>query len=137
MEGYLGTPLSKKLGIKADFKIHLVNYPLHYKSLFQEFPDDIIEVQKPQKESLNFIHVFCRLETELHYELPKLKPLLKKDGMIWVSWPKGTSNIQTDLNRELVRDYMLKKIKLVDVKVAAIDENWSGLKFVYRLEDRR
>lgn len=136
MERYSGTPLSKKLGIKTGFKIHLVNCPLHYRSLFHEFPDDIIEVQKPQEESLNFIHVFCRLEAELHYELPKLKPLLKKDGMIWVSWPKGTSRIQTNLNRESVRDYMLRNIKLVDIKVAAIDKDWSGLKFVYRKEDR-
>ncbi len=57
--------------------------------------------------------------------------------MIWVSWPKGTSKIETDLNREVIRNYMLSEIKLVDVKVAAIDADWSGLKFVYRLKDRK
>ena len=68
--------------------------------------------------------------------LPKLKPALKKDGMVWVSWPKGSSKIKTTINREVVRDYVLTKIGLVDIKVAAIDADWSGLKFVYRKEDR-
>lgn len=136
MEGYSGTPLAKKLGIKPGFKIHLFNCPPHYKSLFIDFPEDIIETKRPLSETVNFIHIFCRSEAELSLELLKLKPFLEKDGMIWVSWPKNTSMIQTDLNRDLVRRYMLSKIKLVDVKVAAIDKDWSGLKFVYRKEDR-
>lgn len=136
MEGYSGTPLAKKLGIKSGFQIHLVNQPGHYKSLLTDFPESAVEVQKPKEGTIDFIHVFCRAMHELKMELPRLKPLLKKDGLIWVSWPKGASKIPTDLNRDIIRKYILDNIKLVDVKVAAIDKDWSGLKFVYRKKDR-
>lgn len=136
MEGYSGTPLAKKLGIKNGFTILLVNEPKHYKSLFRDFPLDTKEVKRPRQETVDFAHVFCTTEKDLKTFLPKLKPALKKDGMVWVSWPKGASKIETTINRETVRDYVLSKIGLVDIKVAAIDANWSGLKFVYRKEDR-
>ncbi|WP_242203887.1 DUF3052 domain-containing protein [Aestuariivivens insulae] len=137
MEGYSGTPLAKKLGIKSGFKIVLVNRPKHYKELFADFPEDIIEVLEPKKEQIDFIHVFCVTLNDLKTQMVKLKPLLKKDGLIWVSWPKGASKIETELSRDIIRDYMLSEIKLVDVKVAAIDADWSGLKFVYRKVDRK
>lgn len=137
MEGYSGTPLAKKLGIKSGFHIYLVNQPAHYKSLFEDFPEDTIERTNPEIASVDFIHVFCRTQDEMKNYLPNLKSLLKMDGLLWISWPKGTSKIVTDLNRDLIRGYMLDEIKLVDVKVAAIDKNWSGLKFVYRKADRK
>ena len=136
MEGYSGTPLAKKLGIKSGFKIMLVNQPKHYKSLFADFPENVLEVSETKLESVDFIHVFSTTLNDLKERLIKLKPLLKKDGLIWVSWPKGTSKLKTDLNRDLIRNYILSEIHLVDVKVAAIDIDWSGLKFVYRKEDR-
>ncbi len=136
MEGYSGTPLAKKLGIKEGYTILLINQPQHYKSLFTDFPLNTKEVKRPQVESVDFAHVFCTTENDLKTYLPKLKPALKKDGMVWVSWPKGSSEIKTTINRETVRDYVLSEIGLVDIKVAAIDADWSGLKFVYRKEDR-
>ena len=137
MEGYSGTPLARKLGIKEGDTILLVNQPKHYKDLFADFPEHIVASKLSKPESINFIHIFCFTKNEMQLQLQKLKPLLKKNGMIWVSWPKGASKIETDLNREIIRDYMLSKIKLVDVKVAAIDPDWSGLKFVYRTKDRK
>jgi len=135
MEGYSGTPLAKKLGIKEGFTVLLVNEPVHYKKLFTDFPLDVKEVHKPKTETVDFIHVFLKEESELKCLL-KLKDLLKKNGLLWISWPKGTSKIQTNINRDLIRNYVLEKIGLVDIKVAAIDADWSGLKFVFRKEDR-
>lgn len=137
MEGYSGTPLAKKLGIKNGFTILLVNEPKHYKSFFTDFPTDTKQVKRPKLETVDFIHLFCTTEKDLKIYLPKLKPALKKDGMLWVSWPKGSSKIETDINREVIRNYILSEIELVDIKVAAIDADWSGLKFVYRKEDRK
>lgn len=136
MEGYSGTPLAKKLGIKDGFTLFLVNVPNHYKSLFIDIPVNTKEVKRPKLESVDFVHVFCTVEKDFKKYLPKVKAALKKDGMIWVSWPKGTSKIATNINREAVRDYMLSQIGLVDIKVASIDADWSGLKFVYRKDDR-
>ena len=136
MEGYSGTSLAKKLGIKEGFNILIVNQPTHYFSLFSELPDGLIEQPKPLKGSVDFIHVFFKTEDDLYNLIPGLKSLLKKNGMLWVSWPKGKSKIKTNINREAVRDFMLSKIKLVDIKVAAIDADWSALKFVYRTIDR-
>lgn len=73
---------------------------------------------------------------DLFEDWPEEVQLLNKIGRIWISWPKGTSKIETDLNKDLIRDYVLRTTGLVDVKVAAIDQDWSGLKFVYRLENR-
>lgn len=133
--GYSGTPLGKKLGLKEGFSVLLYNAPRHYLGLFTDFPENIIFTEDGENGSIHFIHLFCKTHNELQKSVTSYKPLLKKTGMIWVSWPKGGSKISTDLKREPIRDYALST-GLVDVKVAAIDENWSGLKFVYRLKDR-
>ncbi len=133
--GYSKTSLAKKLGLKKGFSFVLYNEPKHYLSLFEELPGDIERFDEQTKNQVNFIHLFCTTTQELNDAIKTYKPLLKIDGLMWVSWPKGSSKIHTDLKRELVRD-MLLKAGLVDVKVAAIDEDWSGLKFVYRLKDR-
>ncbi|WP_236262849.1 hypothetical protein [Aggregatimonas sangjinii] len=90
----------------------------------------------PIRREIDFIQFFCtriiELETTLHDYLRKMK----KTGLLWISWPKGASKIKTDLNRDIIRSFVLKTTGLVDVKVAAVDEDWSGLKFVYRLENR-
>lgn len=86
-------------------------------------------------ETLDFIHLFCLNEEVLMAEIGRCKAMLKKGGMLWVSWPKGTSSISTDINREDVRKTGLQA-GLVDVKVASINDDWSGLKFVYRTQDR-
>ena len=133
--GYSGTPLAKKLGIKPGFKIKTYAEPSHYYQLFPDWPEDVEKVGSPKNESLDFIHVFTVNSQALEELVPKAKPFLKKNGSFWVSWPKGSSGIPTDINRESIRDFVLK-IGLVDVKVAAVDDQWSGLKFMYRKEDR-
>lgn len=131
--GYSTTPLAKKLGIKPGFKLLLHNSPLHYFDLFADLPQDI-EVLEEEQEA-DFIHLFFTELEEMKAVGRKYMGYLKKDGLMWVSWPKGKSSIPTDLKREPIRDHFLD-IGLVDVKVCAVDEDWSGLKFVYRLKDR-
>lgn len=133
--GYSTTPLSKKLGIKEHYTYLLYNQPKHYFSLFSDLPSNITLLDDIKTETADFIHLFCTTEKELTKIVETFKPALKKTGLLWVSWPKGSSKITTDLKRDLIREHILS-IGLVDIKVAAIDENWSGLKFVYRLKDR-
>ncbi len=133
--GYSGTPLAKKLGIKSGFRIKVHSEPDYYFSLFPDWPDDVELVDSPDQESLDFIHVFAVNRAALEALVYDGKPLLKKNGIFWVSWPKGSSGIATDINRDDIREFVLE-IGLVDVKVAAIDDQWSGLKFIYRKEDR-
>ncbi|MFD2098593.1 DUF3052 domain-containing protein [Flagellimonas iocasae] len=135
MAGYSGTPLAKKLGLKEGFSILLHNLPKHYWDLFSDLPPELQILNKEKPESADFIHIFCKTVDELTSVTSTYKMALKMNGILWVSWPKGTSQIQTDLKREPVREHLLS-IGLVDTKVAAIDEDWSGLKFVYRLKDR-
>nr|WP_299382170.1 DUF3052 domain-containing protein [Allomuricauda sp.] len=133
--GYSNTPLAKKLGIKNGFKVFLYNEPSHYIGLFSDLPDDLSYADTIAKETIDFIHIFCTSRSELEKYAQMAKPGLKKTGLMWISWPKGSSNIPTDLKREPVREYMLS-IGLVDIKVTAVDQDWSGLKFVYRTKDR-
>ena len=133
--GYSQTPLAKKLGIKEGYKILLYNVPKHYFELFSDFPIEVEIVKAPKKEDIDFIHLFCTSYQELQTIAIKYKESMKKNGLLWIIWPKGKSKIQSDLKRDVIREYLLE-IGLVDVKVAAIDEDWSGLKFVYRKKDR-
>lgn len=135
MAGYSGTPLAKKLGIKEGFSILLYNPPEHYWDLFSDLPPELTILNKEEAQSADFVHIFCKTTDELTSIASKYKAALKMNGALWVSWPKGTSKIKTDLKREPIRDHLLS-IGLVDTKVAAIDNDWSGLKFVYRLKDR-
>ena len=133
--GYSTTPLAKKLGIKVGDKILLHSTPQHYLTLFSDFPAGTVELTEMKRETADFIHIFCTTNDQIESVAETYKPILKKSGMLWISWPKGSSAIPTELNRDFIREYMLDN-GLVDVKVAAIDEDWSGLKFVYRLKDR-
>lgn len=136
MAGYSGTPLIKKLGIKSGNSVFLVNQPDHFLDLLGEIPEDVNVVDYTYSESINFIHLFCRDLETLHNEFPILKEKLTKDGMIWVSWiKKASKNYDWTFTETEVRSYGLQ-IGLVDVKVCAVDEDWSGLKFMYRREDR-
>lgn len=134
--GYSGTPLIKKLGIKPGFKVFFYEAaPAYVERMQHDFPGEVEVLETPAEQRLDFIHAFFTSMEELEKAAPLLMKALKKTGMLWVSWPKGKSSIKTDLKREPVRECLLE-IGLVDVKVAAIDEDWSGLKFVYRLKDR-
>jgi hypothetical protein len=133
--GYSGTPLAKKLGIKSGFNIRLINAPEHYLSLFTDLPTDICFVDEPGSK-LNLIHFFTKSYDELSEKLPVLKEQITQNGIIWISWPKKVSKIATDITEDKIRDLALET-ELVDVKVCAVDEIWSGLKLVIRVKDRR
>ncbi|HZV12617.1 MAG TPA: DUF3052 domain-containing protein [Candidatus Kapabacteria bacterium] len=132
--GYSGTPLVKKLGIKENTSMKLVNEPANYLKLLGKIPSGIIFIQN-DRESADFIHLFVIQASVLKKQLLALKKQLKKDGMLWISWPKKSAKVATDIDENIIRDTGLAT-GLVDVKVCAVDETWSGLKFVYRLKDR-
>lgn len=134
MAGYSGTPLAKKLGIKEGCRIALVNAPKDFQSLLGELPDNVEFIKRPTK-SLDMILFFVLSEPVLARDFGKLSQKLATNGMIWIAWPKKTSGVTTDLTEGRVQRIGLDA-GLVDVKVCAIDETWSGLKFVYRLKDR-
>ena len=126
--GYSGTPLDRKLGLKLNMKVLLINQPDHYKSLFPELPHGITYIHEGDAD---FIHAFYTRFASLKRDIQFLCTSLKKGGMLWISWPKGKSSIETDLNRDILREFVLET-GLVDIKVAAIDDDWSALKFVHR-----
>ncbi len=135
-EGYSKRPLGKKLGFKEGYKIALYNTPKHYFDILHFWPDGMEVQEDLSPESVDFMHLFCTEMVQLKKALATYLSALKKGGALWVSWPKGTSKIETDLNRERIRSLLLDTTGLVDIKVAAIDADWSGLKFTYRLKNR-
>jgi len=132
---YPKTTLAKKLGLKEGLSILLINPPDHYFELFSDFPNQVDILKRAFPESVDFVHLFVKTKEEMEDRIIHVKPLIKKDGLIWVSWPKGSSKIKTELKRDYIREFILD-IGLVDVKVCSVDQDWSGLKFVYRLKDR-
>jgi hypothetical protein len=134
MAGYSKTPLVKKLGIKEDFKIAIFNAPENYAQTLGELPENLTVVDT-LVGPLDFIHFFTAQRDTLAAEFPRLKQALAPAGMLWISWPKRSAKVETDLTEDIIRVIGLDN-GLVDVKVAAVDEIWSGLKFVYRLKDR-
>lgn len=132
--GYSGTPLEKKLGIKEGFKIRLVNIPENYFQFFDDFPKDV-SVKADKRTKKNLIHYFTKEASDLVENIQSLKNEIEMDGMIWISWPKKTSKIMTDVTEDTIRDVALKN-GLVDIKVCAIDEIWSALKLVIPVKDR-
>jgi hypothetical protein len=132
--GYSGTPLAKKLGIKEGFNIKLVNPPNYYFDLFTDLPVNL-NLKEDHATKKDFIHFFTKQEEEFTAILPHLKKRLVFNGMIWVSWPKKASKVITDITEDTIRNYALK-IGLVDIKVCAVDEVWSGLKLVIPVKDR-
>lgn len=132
--GYSGTPLLKKLGLKAGMRVCFVDAPPHYGDLLGPLPAGIVLLETLDDE-MDFIHFFALTQGDLETRFADLKKHLAPTGMVWVSWPKKTSSIETDLSSNIVRSTGLAG-GLVDVKVCAVDANWSALKFVYRLKDR-
>jgi len=134
MAGYSGTPLIKKLGIKDNFDVVFVNAPANFVTQL-DLPATVNVERNSQSKALDFIQVFVTSRAALTTAFAQYPPKLKSNGMFWISWPKKSSGVQTDLNENIVRDIGLAA-GLVDVKVCAVDDVWSGLKFVYRLKDR-
>jgi hypothetical protein len=132
MAGYSGTPLVKKLGIKPGFKIAFLNAPAGYAEEL-DLPSGV--TISTSGKLLDFAQLFVKNEKELKRDFSKYAKRLNASGMLWVSWPKKSSGVSSDLSENVVREIGLAA-RLVDVKVCAVSEVWSGLKFVYRLKDR-
>ena len=132
--GYSGTPLAKKLGIRAEARIALVDAPAHAEDLLAPLPDGVTVLKRPAGH-LDVIVYFTTERAKLQRRIGTLGELIRPDGSLWVSWPKRASKVPTDMTEDVVRDAALP-LGLVDNKVAAIDETWSGLRLVWRLEHR-
>jgi Protein of unknown function (DUF3052) len=132
--GYSGTPLAKKLGIKEGFKIRLVDQPDYYFDLFTDLPETL-HIMKEKKTKKNLIHYFTKSTAGLHKDIVALRNEIEPNGMIWISWPKKASKIATDITEDTIRELALSN-GLVDIKVCAVDEVWSGLKLVIPVKER-
>jgi hypothetical protein len=135
MPGYSGTPLPKKLGIKEKFRVSFVELPADVRAELRDALVDCTEA-RDSRGPLDFVMVFAKTQTELKKHFPRAAKQLAPAGMLWVSWPKKSSGVATDLTENDVRRIGLEA-GLVDVKVCAVTEIWSGLKFVIRLKDRK
>lgn len=135
MAGYSRRSLAEKLGIKPGTVVTALAPPPAYVKLLAPMPADVTFVSRLGKGA-RFIHCFVTRRAELEKEFPRLSRALADDGMVWISWPKKAAKTETDLTEDVVRALGLEA-GLVDVKVCAVDELWSGLKFVRRLADRK
>ena len=135
MAGYSGTPLAKKLGIKAGHRIYVDGGPANYLQMLEPLPAGVAPVPRLAGK-VNMIHLFTKEAGALAAKLEAYRQRIAKDGMIWVSWPKKAAKVPTDVTEDVVRELALP-LGLVDTKVCAVDEVWSGLKLVIRLENRR
>jgi hypothetical protein len=135
MAGYSGTPLAKKLGIKPGSTLHSVHAPANYLALVAPLPENVT-VSRGVVDDLDVVHLFIKTRAELIELLDLYKTKIKQNGAIWVSWPKKTSGILSEMTEDTVREIALP-LGLVDIKVCAVDETWSGLKLVIRKENRK
>lgn len=135
MAGYSKRSIVEKLGIKAGQTIVILNAPQGYEETLGRLPENVT-IKTDIKRAEDFIQFFTKSREELEVLFPKLKAKLNNSGMLWISWPKASSKHETDLNENIVMQIGLAN-GLVDIKVIAVDDVWSGLKFVYRLKDRK
>jgi hypothetical protein len=135
MAGHSGKPLVQKLGIQPGFCIFVEGAPAAYDDIVGPLPADVT-IAKRLKAPLDMVHLFATEAAGLAGKLRGCRDAIQPDGMIWVSWPKKSSGIATDLTDVVVRDTTLP-LGLVDIKVCAIDEVWSGLKFVIPKNQRK
>ena len=134
MAGYSATPLVNKLGYKAGFRVHVYRAPEQYFNLLGELPADICFSQRLVTD-LDLVHLFVTSRTDLSRRLNNTLKYIKANGAIWVSWPKKSSRVTTDITEDVIRSVALP-LGLVDIKVCAVDEVWSGLKLVIRKQLR-
>jgi len=132
--GYSGTPLAKKLGIKAGFVVRLVNPPKNYWDLFSDFPSRV-EIRKDRHTTKDLVHYFALDSATLLGDLSGLREEIFPAGILWVSWPKKSSKVATDLTEDTIRKFAISA-GLVDIKVCAVNEIWSGLKLVVPVKQR-
>jgi len=132
--GYSGRSLVEKLGIKPGTRIAVLNAPRGYRATLGTLPPGVV-VASTARGTFSFIHFFTRNRSLLQTKLGVLMRALEPDGALWISWPKKASGVATDMTEDAVREIALP-VGLVDIKVAAVDAVWSGLKLVRRLENR-
>jgi hypothetical protein len=135
MAGYSGTPLPQKLGIKPGLTVVTINAPTDYRGLLGAIPEGVTFSDRLKPNS-SFVHVFMKKRSELERRLSILREKVADTGTVWVSWPKKSSGVPTDVTEDVVRRVALP-LGFVDIKVCAIDETWSGLKLVIRKENRK
>jgi len=135
MTGYSGTPLAKKLGIKPDARIHVVGAPGDYRTLVTPLPERVT-LATQLDEGVDTVHIFATRRAKLKEALRAALGKMRQDAAIWVSWPKRSSKGDTDITEDCIRELALP-MGLVDIKVCAANEIWSGLKLVLRKERRK
>ncbi len=133
MAGYSGTPLVRKLGIRDGMTVLAVDAPAAYAAIVPDLPAGVVVCDDAARADV--AHLFVTRRAGLQDRIGQLGECVRPDGMLWVSWPKKSSKLATDVTEDVVREAALAA-GLVDVKVCAIDQTWSGLKLVYRLADR-
>jgi exosome complex RNA-binding protein Rrp4 len=134
--GYSSTPLQKKLGIKPGMSIALLHAPPEVETTLGELPEGVITSRRLTGHR-DLVLIFITRQVDLASQIPALTSAIAPNGMIWVAWPKRASKIDTDMTEDAIRDIVLPSSGLVDVKVCAIDQVWSGLKLVIRKTARR
>ena len=132
--GYSGTPLAAKLGVRPGCRIYVTNAPDDYPQLLHPCPADVAFVTRLSKTT-DIIHVFAEKRADLEAKLRTVKKRMRPDAVIWVSWPKKASRVPTDITEETIRQ-VAHPMGLVDIKVCAVDEKWSGLKLMIRRDLR-
>ena len=134
MPGYSGTPLAQKLGIKPGQEVATLGAPAGYRKLLAPVPKGV-SFTTGIAAGAPFVHLFVKERKTLEKELKQLRRLLADAGVLWVSWPKKSSGVATDITEDVIREVCLP-LGFVDVKVCAVDETWSGLKLMIRRENR-
>lgn len=134
MAGYSGTPLAAKLGIGADSMVHTRGAPSHYRDLLAPLPEGA-SLDAPDAAGADVIHLFSSRRAEIEEQLRALRHSIRPAAAVWISWPKKSSRVPTDLTENVIREIALP-LGFVDVKVCALDEVWSGLKLVVRKDLR-
>jgi hypothetical protein len=133
--GYSGTPLLQKLGIKPNISVVLINAPANYRKLLGPAAKSVTFSDSARKGT-EFVHFFVTKRRELERTLPQLRQKVVDTAVVWVSWPKKSSGVQTDVTEDVIRSVALP-LGFVDIKVCAVDETWSGLKLMIRRDLRR
>src|SRR5262245_59138171 len=134
MTGYSGTPLAKKLGIKQSSRIAVLHAPAQYRALVSPLPPEAKIVTKLDG-TVDIAHCFVAVRRDLERFLASALKVMRRDAAIWISWPKKASGVPTDVTENIIREIALP-LGLVDIKVCAVDETWSGLKLVIRKQNR-
>jgi Protein of unknown function (DUF3052) len=134
MAGYSGTPLAKKLGVKESTRVLLVGAPETFLQLLEPLPN-AVQFEDSLSQATDIVHVFATRNEDLKKQLTSFRRRLRSNAMVWVSWPKKTAKVPTDITEDTIRQTALP-LGFVDIKVCAISEVWSGLKLVIRKELR-